>query len=115
MPPTAAVAVALGEAGYDRGTVCGRYMPGGAFVALGCHNCAALAKVQPAQPPLRMSSAFPNTGGAVEDTQECYRMERRLQRKFEWTESPAVFAEGWLRLHGAEVELAESVFSSDDT
>ena len=32
-------------------------------VALECQICAALAKVQPAQPPLRMSSAFPNAGG----------------------------------------------------
>ena len=39
------------------------------LVALECQICAALAKVQPAQPPLRMSSAFPNAGGAVEDTQ----------------------------------------------
>jgi len=30
-------------------------------------------------------------------------------------ELPAVFAKGLLRLHGADVELAESVFSSDDT
>ena len=42
-------------------------------------------------------------------------MERRLQRKFEWAELPAVFAEGLLRLHGAGIELAESIFSSDDT
>ena len=42
-------------------------------------------------------------------------MERRLQRKFEWAELPAVLAEGFLRLHGAGVELAESGFSSDDT
>jgi len=33
------------------------------FVALGCQICAALAKIQPAQPSLRMSSAFPNAGG----------------------------------------------------
>ena len=72
-------------------------------------------KVQPAQPPLRMSSAFPNVGDAVEDTQGSGMMERRLQRKIEWTELPAVLAEGLLRLHGAGVELAESVFSSDDT
>jgi len=39
------------------------------FVALECQICAALAKVQPAQPPLRMTSAFPNIGSAVEDTQ----------------------------------------------
>jgi len=38
-------------------------------------------------------------------------MERRLQRNFEWTELPAVLAKGLLRLHGAGVELAESVFS----
>jgi len=62
-----------------------------------------------------MSSAFPNSGGAVEDTQGSCMMERRLQRKFEWTELPAVLAEGLLRLYGAGVELAESVFSSDDT
>jgi len=42
-------------------------------------------------------------------------MERRLQRKFEKTELPAVLAERLLRLHSAGVELAESVFSSDDT
>ena len=41
--------------------------------------------------------------------------ERRLQRKFEWTELPAVLAEGLLRLNGAGVELAESVAYSDDT
>ena len=34
------------------------------FVALECQICAALAKAQPAQLPLRMSSAFPNAGGA---------------------------------------------------
>ena len=39
------------------------------FGALECQICAALAKVQPAQPLLRMSSAFPNAGGTVEDTQ----------------------------------------------
>ena len=83
-------------------------------VALECQIFATLAKVQPAQPPLRMSSAFPNAGGAVEDTQDSCMIERRLQRKFEWTELPAVFAEGLLRLHGAGVELAESVFSSGD-
>ena len=85
------------------------------FVALECQICAALAKAQPAQPSLRMSSAFPNAGGALEDTQGSCMMERRLQRKFEWTELPAVLAEGLLRLNGAGVELAESVFSSDDT
>jgi len=42
-------------------------------------------------------------------------MERRLQRKFESTELPAVLAEGLLCLHGAGVELSESVFSLDDT
>ena len=77
------------------------------FVALGCKICAALAKVQPAQPFLRMSSAFPNAGGAVEDTQGSCMMERRLKRKFEWTEIPAFLAEGLLRLHGAGVELNE--------
>ena len=61
-----------------------------------------------------MSSAFPNAGGADGDTQVSCMMERRLQRKFEWTELPAALAEGLLRLHGAGVELAESVFSSDD-
>jgi len=40
-------------------------------------------------------------------------MKRRLQRKFKWAESPAVLAEGPLRLHGTGVELSESVFSSD--
>jgi len=34
-------------------------------VALECQICAVLAKVQPAQPPSRMSSAFPNAGRAV--------------------------------------------------
>jgi len=58
-----------------------------------------------------MSSAFPNAGGAVEDTQGNCMMERRLQKKFEWTESPAVLAGALLRLHGAGIELAESVFS----
>jgi len=62
-----------------------------------------------------MSSAFPNAGGAVEETQGSCMMERRLQRKFEWTELPTVLAEGLLRLHGVGIELAESVFSSDDT
>ena len=62
-----------------------------------------------------MSSAFPNAGGAVEDTQRSSMMERRLQRKFEWTELPAVLAEGLLHLDGVGVELAESVFFSDDT
>jgi len=38
-------------------------------------------------------------------------IERRLQREFEWAEFPAVLAEGLLHLHGAGVELAESVFS----
>ena len=33
------------------------------FVTLECQIFAALAKVQPAQPPLRMSSAFSNAGG----------------------------------------------------
>ena len=78
------------------------------FVALECQICAALAKVQPAQPPLR-SSAFPNAGGTVEDTQGSCMMERRLRRKFEWIELPAVLAEGLLRLHGAGVKLAVSV------
>jgi len=35
--------------------------------------------------------------------------------EFDWTELPAVLAEGLFRLKGAGVELAESVFSSDDT
>jgi len=42
-------------------------------------------------------------------------MKRRLQRKFEGTELPVVLVEGLLRLCGAGVKLAESVFSSDDT
>ena len=42
-------------------------------------------------------------------------MERRHQREYEWTELLAVLVEGLLRLHGSGVELAESVFSSDDT
>jgi len=37
-------------------------------------------------------------------------MERWLQRKIQWTELPAVLAEGLLRLHGSGVELAESVW-----
>ena len=41
-------------------------------------------------------------------------MERRLQRKFEWTDLPAVLAEGLLRLHGVGAELAKSFFFSDD-
>jgi len=88
------------------------------FVALECQIFAALAKIQPAQPSLRMGSAFPNAGSAVEDTQGSCMMERRLQRKFERTELPAVLvlAEGLLRLHGTGVELAaEAVFPSDDT
>jgi len=85
------------------------------FVASECQIRAALAKVHPAQPSLRMSSAFPNAGGAAEDMQGSCMMEKRLRRKFEWTELPAVLAEGLLRLHGAGVEFAESVFSSDDT
>ena len=60
---------------------------------------------------MRMSSAFPNAGGTAEDTQGSCMMERRLQRKFEWTELPVVFAEGLLCLHGVGVQLAESVFS----
>ena len=47
------------------------------FVASGCQFCAALAKVQLVQPPIRISSAFPNAGGAVEDTQGSFMMERR--------------------------------------
>jgi len=62
-----------------------------------------------------MSSAFPNAGGAVEDTQGSCMMERRLQWKFEWTEFSAVLAEGLLRLNGAGVELTETVLSLDDT
>ena len=88
------------------------------FVALECQISAALdlAKVEPAQPSLRMSSSFPNTGGAVEDTQGSCMMERRLQRKLEWMELPAILAKGLLRLHGTGVELAaEAVFPSDDT
>jgi len=54
-----------------------------------------------------MSSAFPSAGGAIKDTQGSYMMERRLQRKFEWTELPAVLAEVLHRLHGVGVELAE--------
>ena len=42
-------------------------------------------------------------------------MKRRLQRKFEGTELPVVLVEGLLRLCGAGVKLAESVFSSGDT
>ena len=59
-----------------------------------------------------MSPAFPNAGGAVEDTQGSCVMGRRLQRKFEWTELTAVLAEVLLRLNGAGFELAESVFST---
>jgi len=46
--------------------------------ALECRICAALAKVQPAQHPLRMSSVFPNARGALEDTEGNCMMERRL-------------------------------------
>ena len=53
------------------------------FAALECYICAALAKAQPAQPSFRMSFAFPNAGGAAEDTQGSSMMERWLQRKFE--------------------------------
>jgi len=45
-------------------------------LALECQIFTALAKVQPAQPPLRMSSANPNAGGAVEDTQGSCMIER---------------------------------------
>jgi len=38
-------------------------------------------------------------------------MKRRLQRKLEWTELPAVLVEGLLCLNGFDVELTESVFS----
>jgi hypothetical protein len=44
-------------------------------VALECQVCAALAKAQPAQPSLRMGSAFPNAGGALEDTKGSCMME----------------------------------------
>jgi len=84
------------------------------FVALECQICVALAKVQPAQPPLQMNSAFPSARGAVEDTQGSCIMEKRLQRKFKWAELHVVLAEGLLRLHGSVAELAESVFSSDE-
>jgi len=47
---------------------------------------ATLAKVQPARPALQMSSDFTNARGALEDTQGSCMMERRLQRKYEWTE-----------------------------
>ena len=42
-------------------------------------------------------------------------MIKRLQRKFEWTDKPAVLAKGLLRRYGAGVELAESVLSLDET
>jgi len=61
-----------------------------------------------------MSCAFPNDGGALEDIQGIFMMEKRTQMKFEWAELPAVMADGLLRLHGAGVELAESVLSSGD-
>jgi len=82
-----------------------------AFVALECQICAALAlaKAQPAKSPLRMSSAFRNAGGTFEDTQGSFMTEMRLQRKIEWAELSAVLVEGLRRLHGAGVELAESV------
>jgi len=35
------------------------------FVALECQTFATLAKAQPAQPSLRMGTAFPNAGGAL--------------------------------------------------
>jgi len=66
-------------------------------------NLRRLAKAQPAQPPLRISPALPNAGGALEDKQGCCMNERRFKRKFDWTEQPAVLAEGLLRLHGAGV------------
>ena len=84
------------------------------FVASECQIRAALAKVHPAQPSLRMSSAFPNAGGAVEDTRGICMMERRLKSKFEWTELPEISAGELSRMHGAGAELAEAVFSSDD-
>ena len=62
-----------------------------------------------------MSSAFPNAGGAVEDTRGICMMERRLKSKFEWTELPEISAGELSRMHGAGAELAEAVFSSDDT
>jgi len=37
-------------------------------------------------------------------------MERRLQRKFEWKKLPAVLVEELFCLHGAGVELNESIF-----
>jgi len=80
-------------------------------VALECQICAAVATAQPAQPPLRMSSAFPNVGGAVEETQGSCMIKRRLQRKFEWTELPAVLAERLLRLHGLFALSLPSQFS----
>ena len=42
-------------------------------------------------------------------------IERRFQRKFEWTELTAVLVKGMLCLNGSGVELTESVFSSNDT
>ena len=83
------------------------------FSALECQICAALAKAQPAKPPpLRMSSAFPNAGGAVEDTQGGCTMKRRLQRKIEWVELPAVLGEGLLRLRGVGVRPQPVIPSS---
>jgi len=49
--------------------------------ALEYGTCAALAKVQHTKPPLRMSSAFPNAEGTVEDTQVSCVMEMWLQRE----------------------------------
>jgi len=64
------------------------------FFALECQIYAAVATAQPAQPPLQMSSAFPNAGGAVEDTQGSCMMERRLQRKLEWKNLPRSWRRG---------------------
>ena len=69
------------------------------FVELECQICAALAKVQPAQQPLRISSAFLNAGGAVEDTQGSCMVKWRLQRKFEWRSYPR----SWRRFHSLKV------------
>jgi len=41
-------------------------VPKSRFFAFECKTYAALAKVQPAQSPLRMSSAFSNAGGALQ-------------------------------------------------
>jgi len=88
-----------------RGPICNQW----AAAAAAWEICVALAKAQPVQSSLRMSSAFPNAGGTLEGTLGSCIMEWRLQRKIERTELPTVLAKGLRRLYGAGVRLAESV------